>query len=226
MSLFCFQIGLFVSLLCLVLLVEIHATFVCSVNEWNNWKRFVGYSTGPSFIKGSYNDRGEEIRGVGNVCNQDVASEGFTVVRHYEVPECGFVEVDDFISMSKTEKEFELNIPRDVQNTIRRIPAITGINVTLPIALVLLDKQNFDTLSKARKAIRKGTVLLEKAGPNDCHSKRGKGDMRVGPKDKIYIQALHPKGAYGGMTYARPAIDIPILYEDDYIAVGKWKLII
>ena len=90
----------------------------------------------------------------------------------------------------------------------------------------MLDKEHFDTLSKARKAIRKGTVLLEKAGTNDCHSKRGKGDMRVGPKDKIYIQALHPKGAYGGMTYARPAIDIPILYEDDYIAVGKWKLII
>ena len=105
---------------------------------------------------------------------------------------------------------------------------MTNVNVTLPVALMLLDPERYPTISRAKRAARKGSILIQTSSRNGNvtnvkfdarQARRGKADYRVGPHDIIAKQVLMPDGVYFGMTFAKPPIVLPVMYEDDHVAV-------
>lgn len=107
-------------------------------------------------------------------------------------------------------------------------------NITLQEALCALDPVNYPSLTRARKACRKGFVLIhqgpieggEKGRLNAFKSKkcvRGRVGDSVYPGDAIGIQAMmgtfKKKRCYPFITYSRPRFALPVLYEDDHMAI-------
>ena len=39
--------------------------------------------------------------------------------------------------------------------------------------------------------------------------------------DLIVKQVQCPEGFYKGMAYSKPNIEMPVIYEDDHVAIGK-----
>lgn len=69
---------------------------------------------------------------------------------------------------------------------------------------------------------RKKKVLIRRYN-NHNDVLLGKADTRIYPRDVIFIKATEsPKGGgcYPGLTYAKPPIPLPVVYQDDYFAIG------
>lgn len=114
-----------------------------------------------------------------------------------------------------------------LQSLLDRNP-MTDTNVTLPVALMLLYPEQYPTLSRARKAIRKGSIIIQKAEDGGSQNSfefdsnktiRGKVHHRIGPLDIVAKQVLMPDALYHGMVYDKPPFDLPVVYEDDHCAV-------
>ena len=128
---------------------------------------------------------------------------GVNVIRHYEFPAT------------------RNNIPSE------------NDNIPLQEALCLLDPDNYPSPTRARKACRKGSVLIHR-GPiddkighlNAFNSKkccRGRVGDKIFPGDIIGIQVMmgtfKKKRCYPFITYSRPRFSLPVLYEDDHMAI-------
>jgi 23S rRNA pseudouridine1911/1915/1917 synthase len=121
-------------------------------------------------------------------------------------------------------------------------------NITLPIALTILDPITYPSLSRARKACRKGNVLIVRtsattttttnddddgsnAGPtNNVEqepvevSKPQKFIGRVGDRvytgDTIGIQVRMGDGySFAVVGHKQPPFDVPVIYQDDHYAL-------
>ena len=98
-------------------------------------------------------------------------------------------------------------------------------------ALTLLDPSNYPSLTRARKACRKGSILIHNGPIEDgnldifrsehCHRARV-GDLLC-EGDVIGVQIMmgtfKKKRCYPNITYSRPRFTLPILYEDDHLAI-------
>ncbi len=101
---------------------------------------------------------------------------------------------------------------------------LSPANVSLPVALMILDRHEFASFSKARKICRKGNILIHRGPlPVDCTFDLGNcvvgrvGD-RVFPGDVIAKQIRMGSGCYPTMSYKQP-FELPVVYEDDYFAI-------
>ena len=127
----------------------------------------------------------------------------------------------------------------------------SNANSTLQYALTVLDSGNYPTLTRARKACRKGMVLVRhgsnkrvhidgqglvnqdnsgkngssSGSSNDGSIQFGRGNVGdlVAPGDIIGIQMFlgtyRKKQCYPNIEYSRPQFQLPVLYEDDHLAV-------
>eukprot|EP00559_Dactyliosolen_fragilissimus_P004641 CAMPEP_0184860582 /NCGR_PEP_ID=MMETSP0580-20130426/5441_1 /TAXON_ID=1118495 /ORGANISM="Dactyliosolen fragilissimus" /LENGTH=557 /DNA_ID=CAMNT_0027357737 /DNA_START=150 /DNA_END=1823 /DNA_ORIENTATION=- len=109
--------------------------------------------------------------------------------------------------------------------------AITSDNCTAPVALMLMDPEEYPSLSRARKACRKGNILVRR-GPlriddekmdkreifDPKHTVRARVGDRVYPGDIIGKQLRIGDGCYPSMTHPKP-FDLPVVYEDDHFAI-------
>jgi 23S rRNA-/tRNA-specific pseudouridylate synthase len=134
-----------------------------------------------------------------------------------------------------------------MKNSSKNITTTT----TLQYALTVLDPVNYPTLSKARKACRKGMILvqvddrkrrMDHAGDDNDNNdngndfqeqpqeqqpqqqqQRGKVGDIVFPGDiigcQMFLGNCNKKQCYPNITYEKPQFNVPILYEDDHIAV-------
>ena len=103
-------------------------------------------------------------------------------------------------------------------------------NMTLPIALMMIDREKYPSLSKARKALRKGYILLHR-GPLDMDEagKRSVFDrskcIRARVKDRIFPGDVVCEQARMGFSFypedgeARAPFALPVVYEDDHFAI-------
>ena len=99
----------------------------------------------------------------------------------------------------------------------RARPQLTNPNnVTLPLALMILDAAKYPSLSSARKACRKGNIIIDRA--SDGRRIRGRAADRVVPSDLIQCQARLSNCFYPS-AYASPPFDLPVLFEDEDFAV-------
>lgn len=137
--------------------------------------------------------------------------DGFYIVMQYSVP-----------------ARFQLaNNPQLAATDIQRLK-VAPDNTTLPVALLLLDPEEYPTLSRARRACRKGSIVIHR-GALPAHgvildstmwARANVGD-RVYPGDVIGKQVRTSHGSYSELlSYSsRPSFHLPVIYEDDHCAI-------
>ncbi len=143
--------------------------------------------------------------------------EGFYVIKQYSVPPEGF------------ESLLANGDGKITQEEINRLN-IDAHNITLPIALMLLDEEAYPSFSRARKSCRKGYIIVHR-GPLKIDEEtgeqtfdtdkcfRGRVPDRVYPGDVIGYQVRLHGGFYPGFQTQKPAFDLPVIYEDDHFAI-------
>jgi len=144
----------------------------------------------------------------------------FRISKIYHVPPDGFINFEKLLSSALSQHDVDrLGLSHD--------------NVTLPVALMALDPDQYPTLSRSRKACRKGSILLHKGPlPSQLDSPSDKNltspfaslpkagtDSRVQPGDVIARQVRTGGGFYPSLNYARPPFELPVVYEDDFFAI-------
>jgi len=135
---------------------------------------------------------------------------GFFIVDHVDTPAEGFDmdAVERILGASEIDRS-----------------QLTAQNVTLPVALMLLDPETYPSLSRARKTCRKGYVLVHRGPLSDqdvfisemCI--RGRVGDRVFAGDVIAQQVRMGNGWYNAQYHEKPPFDLPIVYEDDHFAI-------
>jgi 23S rRNA pseudouridine1911/1915/1917 synthase len=100
---------------------------------------------------------------------------------------------------------------------------LSPVNISLPVALMMIDPEEYPSFSKARKVCRKGNVLVHRGSLSDesfdlerCII--GRVGDRIYPGDVIGKQVRMGTGSYPIMSYKQP-FDLPVVYEDDYFAI-------
>lgn len=100
---------------------------------------------------------------------------------------------------------------------------LTPQNISLPVALMLHDPTEYPTLSRARKACRKGNIIIHR-GPsstdnNSTDQFRGRVGDRIFPGDLIGKQVRIGSGYSPVLGYRKPAFELPVVFEDDHCAL-------
>jgi 23S rRNA-/tRNA-specific pseudouridylate synthase len=107
---------------------------------------------------------------------------------------------------------------------------LTSTNVTLPAALMLLDPITYPTQSRARKAIRKRSICFMRYNnqttsdlrdPTKMKFQMGKVLSRIYPGDVVGFQRRIGDDYYAtqGVPYRAPPFEVPVVYEDDHMAI-------
>ena len=149
----------------------------------------------------------------------DGIPDGFKVIRQYRLP--------DRFDWSMT----NMNL---TAHDIERLE-LTPSNVSLPVALQIADTENYPSFSRARKACRKGNILLCRGDTAESESNnafvnktnqldidrcaRGKVADRCYPGDIICYQVRMGSGYFPILHYKQPSFNISVLYEDDHFAL-------
>lgn len=151
---------------------------------------------------------------------------GLIVTDVYRVPLEGFLddanigEGSDSITLSKLFSTEDITRLRLVSQ-----------NVTLPAALMMLDPGKYPTQSRARKAIRQRSICIcrrrrrRRDDENDetTHEfdEMGKVIARIYPGDVIGFQRRAGSDyiAIEGAPYRLPAFEVPVIFEDDHMAI-------
>mmetsp|Transcript_32775 Transcript_32775/g.68353 ORF Transcript_32775/g.68353 Transcript_32775/m.68353 type:complete len:527 (-) Transcript_32775:1431-3011(-) len=117
------------------------------------------------------------------------------------------------------------------QSDIDRL-SLTPQNISLPVALMMVDPSEYQSLSKSRKACRKGNILIHRGALtvdtttnnqtfNSSLCVKGLVGERVFPGDIIGKQVrMGEESGYSSIvSYKKPPIDLPVVYEDDQFAL-------
>jgi len=99
-------------------------------------------------------------------------------------------------------------------------------NGTVPLALMCFDPAAYPSASRARKACRQGSVLLQRAGPDGSARPfdgpaaiTARAINRIFPGDALALQARTGGGFYPYLDYDAAPFGVPVVYEDDHLAV-------
>ena len=106
--------------------------------------------------------------------------EGFAIVSHFAFP------VAQEFDLSR----LQLLADKDIQRL-----QLTTNNITLPVALMLMDPQKFSTLSRARKFCRNGRILLHR-GPLGIDEKTGEANVFI--RDNCHMGKVGDRVYPGG----------------------------
>ena len=88
------------------------------------------------------------------------------------------------------------------------VPASVADGTPLPEVLVAMDSERFPSMSRARKALRRGTVLI--------NGREGRCITTAAVGDEVELQA---RIAPGFTPRGRPPFPVEVVYEDDALAV-------
>lgn len=130
--------------------------------------------------------------------------DGYIITQSYVVPLEGFPSCSTVFEQSDQERL-----------------QLEAKNVTLPVALMLLDPDKYPTQSRARKAIRQKAICIWRGDSNDDteNKKLGKVIDRIYPQDQIGFQQRGGSDYYAvqGVPYRLPSFEVPVLFEDDHM---------
>lgn len=152
--------------------------------------------------------------------------EGYYVTNQYSVPKNGFPNLVTATIDGGSNEGRSKGITRE--DVVRL--GISGTNITLPIALMFLDGEAYPSLSRARKACRKGRIIVSRS-PLIINNDNGKEEFdqetcfkgrvidRVYPGDVIGIQCRMHGGFYPGFDTKKPSFELPVVYEDSHFAI-------
>jgi hypothetical protein len=108
----------------------------------------------------------------------------------------------------------------------------TTHNVSVPLALMMLDPEEYPSASQARKACRKANIVIHRGPiPVDKTGREGLFDAskcqrarvgdRVFPGDVLAKQVRIGDGAFPDMYHGKPPFKLPVIFEDDHFAIGR-----
>jgi RNA pseudouridylate synthase len=165
---------------------------------------------------------------------------GFVVVKRYVLP-----QVFDLsrLTLSESSDDLDSGGCDRIQENFRQLERLnlSLTNITLPTALLLMDPHTYPSISRARKAVRKGSILIARPSStptgavynifNDTSiSFRGRVGDRVYPNDVLGVQvrmsmtttssltgSTAPR--FLGIAHRKPPFDLPVIYEDDHWAL-------
>lgn len=144
------------------------------------------------------------------------ANEGFYIVKTYKTDPNGF----DLNALQNLEE-------KDVERL-----DITPQNISVPLALMVLDPIEYPSRSRARKACRKANIMIHR-GPletdelgkeevfDSAKCQRARVGDRIFPGDVLAKQIRIGDGLFPVLGHKRPPFDLPVIYEDDHFAIGK-----
>lgn len=136
------------------------------------------------------------------------------------------------VSQMKTpETEFDVELVKEIigDEDYDRL-RLTAQNISVPVALMLLDPENYPSRSRARKACRKANIMIHRGplqidettsqevfDPSKCQ--RALVGDRVYPGDILARQTRMGSGTYPVLNHKKPPFDLPVVYEDDHFAI-------
>lgn len=139
----------------------------------------------------------------------------------------GFYVVDQ---MKTPDNEFDVERIKDLVGEDYERLSLTPQNISVPIALMLLDPQEYPSRSRARKACRKANIMIHRGplkidestggrvfDPSKCE--RALVGDRIFPGDVLAKQVRMGSGKYPVLNYKKPPFDLPVVYEDDHFAI-------
>lgn len=145
---------------------------------------------------------------------------GFFVVKQYKTA-TGMFDLDRIKSL--------------VDDDLERLE-LTPHNISVPVALMLLDQDEFPSKSRARKACRKANIMIHRGplaigsegvevfDPSKCERARV-GD-RVFPGDVLAKQVRMGSGEHPVLNHKKPPFDLPVVYEDNHFAIGELRILV
>ena len=127
----------------------------------------------------------------------------------------------------------------DVEQVRRMVDAselerleITAHNVSVPLALMMVDPEEYPTRSRARKACRKANIMIHR-GPLETDDEgeqavfdstkciRARVGDRVFPGDVLAKQVRMGSGNFPVTNHKKPPFALPVVFEDDHFAIGE-----
>jgi len=88
-------------------------------------------------------------------------------------------------------------------------------NVTVPVALCAIDPVQYPSFSRARKACRKGNILLKRHNQSFV----GRVGDRVLVGDILCHQLRMGDGTFSAAKYSPPPFEVPVVVQDDHFAL-------
>ena len=145
--------------------------------------------------------------------------EGFSITKMYKTDQDSGFDMDQIKELVDSDESNRLEL--------------TSMNISVPVALMLLDPDEYPTKSRARKACRKANIMIhrgslkfdEESGeeifdPKKCI--RARVGFRVFPGDVLCKQVRIGDGKMPIMSHQKPPFELPVVFEDDHFAIGKY----
>ena len=161
-----------------------------------------------TFNDGSDDDE-DDVDATGEVELQKGKPEGFYIVQHDEIPPSGFdmALTHDIFGMEQSERV-----------------GLTPTNFTVAAALMVMHPDKYPSLSKTRKALRKGYIIVHRGPLDDDGSFDQSKSIRARVNDRIYPgDVLAEQSRLGNTFYPKESSEapfpLPVIYEDDHFAI-------
>jgi hypothetical protein len=111
---------------------------------------------------------------------------------------------------------------------------LTARNISVPLALMMLDPDEYPSKSRARKACRKANIMIhrgsleidEESGEEKFDAKkciRARVGCRLFPGDVLCKQVRIGDGKFPRISHQKPPFELPVIFEDDHFAIGKQR---
>jgi len=137
--------------------------------------------------------------------------EGFSIVRTYETDQ------DSEFDMEKIRTLIDFD-------DISRLE-LTSRNISVPIALMMLNPEEYPSRSKARKACRKSNIVIHRGPLDEIFDaekwERARVGCRLLPGDVLGRQLRIGDGTFPDSCHEKPPFDLPVIFEDSHFAIGK-----
>ena len=150
----------------------------------------------------------KEEDATGEVVLQKGKPEGFYIIQHDAIPPSGF-------DMAHTHGIFGAEQSERV--------GLTPTNFTVAAALMVMHPNKYPSLSKTRKALRKGYIIVHRGPLNDDGSFDQSKCIRARVNDRIFPgDVLAEQSRLGNTFYPKdgePPFPLPVIYEDDHFAI-------
>ena len=163
---------------------------------------------GSTFDDGDATEDDEEDDASEPLVLQKGKPEGFYIIQHDAIPTSGF----------------DMKLTCDIfgAEQAERV-GLTPTNFTAAAALMVMYRDKYPSLSKTRKALRKGYIIVHRGPLNEDGSFDQSKCIRARVNDRIYPgDVLAEQSRLGNTFYPKgeePPFPLPVVYEDDHFAI-------
>ena len=136
---------------------------------------------------------------------------GFSIVKIYETDEDSEFDMDKIRTLLDSDDVSRLEL--------------TSRNISVPVALMMLNPEEYPSRSQARKACRKSNIVIHRGPLDEIFDtekwERARVGCRIIPGDVLARQLRIGDGTFPDSRHEKPPFDLPVIFEDSHFAIGK-----